>query len=220
MRYIYCGSALLNDLLLRQYHFLQVRYVLFLHVHIVARYMYILTTEFRERDIHSAYLCIKLCICISKPDCACVLDIFLSVMVTEYRWVPCITVSVIFCFLWDHWAHHGYFENRIPLKPVLGSVCSLANYSVAYEETQSNRVSDFRDFVYSLFPKAILLNFNFNCFLTYFVRPSFPSMVHVTSHIPGTCNSHYGDKIVCDNKINLWCAREKTTGIAYKNITW
>ena len=25
--------------------------------------------------------------------------------------------------------------------------CSLANYSVVYEETQSNRVSDFRDFL-------------------------------------------------------------------------
>ena len=33
-------------------------------------------------------------------------------------------------------------------------VCSLANYSVAYEETQSNRVSNFHDFVCSLFPKA------------------------------------------------------------------
>ena len=48
----------------------------------------------------------------------------------------------------------------IPLKPALGGVCSHANYSVAYEETQSNRVSDFRDcFVCSLFPKAILFNF-------------------------------------------------------------
>ena len=56
-------------------------------------------------------------------------------------------------------AAYGYFENRIPLKPALGGVCSLANYSVAYEETQSNRVSDFRDFVCSLFPKAILLDF-------------------------------------------------------------
>ena len=27
----------------------------------------------------------------------------------------------------------------------------------SYEETQSNRVSDFRDFVCSLFPKAILV---------------------------------------------------------------
>ena len=32
------------------------------------------------------------------------------------------------------------------------------NYSVAYEVTQSNRVFDFRDFVCSLFPKAIFLD--------------------------------------------------------------
>ena len=54
-----------------------------------------------------------------------------------------------------------YFENRIPLKPALAGVCSLENYSVAYEETQSNRVSDFRDVVCSLFPKAILFYFYF-----------------------------------------------------------
>ena len=42
-----------------------------------------------------------------------------------------------------------------------GCVCSLANYSVAYEETHSNRISDFRDFVSSLLPKAILFNFYF-----------------------------------------------------------
>ena len=36
-------------------------------------------------------------------------------------------------------------------------VYSLANYSVAFEETQSNRVSDFRDFVCSLFQKAFWL---------------------------------------------------------------
>ena len=40
------------------------------------------------------------------------------------------------------------FENRIPLKPALEGVCSLANNTVAYEETQSNRVSYFRDFVF------------------------------------------------------------------------
>ena len=45
------------------------------------------------------------------------------------------------------------------LKPALGGVCSLANYSVAYEETQSNRVSGCRDFVCSLFTKAILFDF-------------------------------------------------------------
>ena len=52
--------------------------------------------------------------------------------------VPCgpysIIVQVMFYFFWDHWANPGYFENRIPLKPALGAVCSLANYSVAYEE--------------------------------------------------------------------------------------
>ena len=40
-----------------------------------------------------------------------------------------------------------------------GCVRSLKNYNVAYEETQSNRVSDFRDFVCSLFPKAIHFGF-------------------------------------------------------------
>ena len=53
----------------------------------------------------------------------------------------------------------NYFENRIPLKPALGSVCSLANYSVAYKEVQSNRVSDSRDLTCSLFPKEILFDF-------------------------------------------------------------
>ena len=40
--------------------------------------------------------------------------------------------------------------------------CSLVNYSIAYEKTQSNRVFDFRDFVCSLFPKAILFYFYFH----------------------------------------------------------
>ena len=61
----------------------------------------------------------------------------------------------VFDFLWDHQAHTGYFENQKLLKPALvcvrvcvggGCVCSLANYSVAYEETQSNRVSNVRGF--------------------------------------------------------------------------
>ena len=54
-----------------------------------------------------------------------------------------------------------YFENRIPIKPALGGICSLANYSVVYEETQLIRVTDFRDFVCSLFPEAILFGFYF-----------------------------------------------------------
>ena len=40
-------------------------------------------------------------------------------------------------------------------------VCGLANYSDAYEETQSSQVSDFRDFVCSFFTKAILFYFYF-----------------------------------------------------------
>ena len=38
----------------------------------------------------------------------------------------------------------------------VGGGGGLANYSIAYEETQSNRVSDFCDLGLSLFPKAIL----------------------------------------------------------------
>ena len=46
---------------------------------------------------------------------------------------------------------------RIPLKPAIRG----ANHSVAHEEAQSNRVSDFLDFVCSLFPKATLFDFYF-----------------------------------------------------------
>ena len=67
------------------------------------------------------------------------------------------TISV---FISRRIAHPGYFDNRIPLKPALGGVCSLANYSVAYEETQSNRVSDFRDLC-DVFSKAIFYDFIF-----------------------------------------------------------
>ena len=45
-------------------------------------------------------------------------------------------------------------------------VCSLTNYSVANEEAQSNRASGFRDFVCSLFPKAILFDFYFKICIT------------------------------------------------------
>ena len=85
-------------------------------------------------------------------------------------WLGYIIVQAVFYFLWDHWAHPGDFENRIPLKPALGGVCSHANYSVAYEETQSNRVSDFRDFLCSLFPKAILFDFYFTLLQLVFCR--------------------------------------------------
>ena len=42
-------------------------------------------------------------------------------------------------------------------KPALGGVRSLTNYSVAYEETQSNRVSDFRDFACCFFQRQSYL---------------------------------------------------------------
>ena len=78
----------------------------------------------------------------------------------------------------------GYFENRLPLKPALeggwwgrggarGAVCSLANYSIAYEETHSNQASDFRVFECSLFPQAILFDFYFmitGCILLKFIQ--------------------------------------------------
>ena len=53
-------------------------------------------------------------------------------------------------------------------------VCSSADYSVAYEETKLNRVSDFRGFVYSLFPKAILFYFYYDYGTTWtFLLPFF-----------------------------------------------
>ena len=48
------------------------------------------------------------------------------------------------------------WKSNTALAGARGSVCSLAIYRVAYEETQSKQVSAFRDFVCSLFPKAIL----------------------------------------------------------------
>ena len=58
-------------------------------------------------------------------------------------------------------------KSDLPLKPTLegaggggvGCVFSLANYSIAFEETQSNRVSDFRDILCSLFPTAMHFDF-------------------------------------------------------------
>ena len=55
-----------------------------------------------------------------------------------------------------------------------GGVCSLANYSVAYEETQSNRVSDFRGFMCSWFPKATLFDFYLNSRLAIFLGRNCP----------------------------------------------
>ena len=56
------------------------------------------------------------------------------------------------------------------MKAQIICVCSPANYSVAYEETQPNRVSDFRDFVCSLFPKAILFDFYYTVSISYIIK--------------------------------------------------
>ena len=85
-----------------------------------------------------------------------------------------IIMQVLCYFLWDHLALLGYFESLIPITPALGrGICNLANYSVAYEKIESNRVSDFRDFVCPLFPKAILSNFYSPRELPYFVLYGF-----------------------------------------------
>ena len=45
-------------------------------------------------------------------------------------------VQIIFCFLWDHWAHYGTFENRVVLMYMLEGISSVANFITAYEESQ------------------------------------------------------------------------------------
>ena len=66
-----------------------------------------------------------------------------------------IIMQVIVYFLWGHWGHSGYFENRIPLKPARMQPrklqCCICRDSINY----------YRDFVWSLFPKTILFDFDF-----------------------------------------------------------
>ena len=45
-------------------------------------------------------------------------------------------VQIIFCFLWDHWAHFSIFENGVLLMYMLKGVSSAANFITAYEESQ------------------------------------------------------------------------------------
>ena len=75
-----------------------------------------------------------------------------SNVISLLKWL----IFVILCVLCFH--RQSFFFTFI-YSIVASVVCSLANYSVAYEETQWNRVSDFRDFVCSLFPKAIFFYF-------------------------------------------------------------
>ena len=39
-------------------------------------------------------------------------------------------------FHWDHWAHYGFFENGVLLMYMLEGVSSVANFIIAYEESQ------------------------------------------------------------------------------------
>ena len=50
-----------------------------------------------------------------------------------------IVLKLLRKYLDDHWTYPGYFETQILIKPVLGGVCSLANYSVAYEEISQTK---------------------------------------------------------------------------------
>ena len=70
-------------------------------------------------------------------------------------------MQVIIYFFWDHLAHLGYFENQIPLKPALGDVCSLANYSVAYEKTQSTESPIFMILRVLCFQRQSFLTFTY-----------------------------------------------------------
>ena len=45
-------------------------------------------------------------------------------------------MQIIFCFLWEHWAHSGIFENGVLLMYTLEGVSSVANFITAYEESQ------------------------------------------------------------------------------------
>ena len=66
-----------------------------------------------------------------------------------------------------------------------GSVCSLANYSVAYEETQSNRVSDFCDFV--CFQKQSFLTFILNMATLFDMKPGAFLNITFTKYLALCC---------------------------------
>ena len=45
-------------------------------------------------------------------------------------------MQTIFHFLWDHLAHCDTFENVVLLMYTLEGVSSVANFNIAYEESQ------------------------------------------------------------------------------------
>ena len=59
----------------------------------------------------------------------------LQLVLSAEKRLPVLYYSADFLnFLWDHWTYSGYFETQMPLKPVLGGVHRLANYTAVYAE--------------------------------------------------------------------------------------
>ena len=84
-----------------------------------------------------------------------------SISLTNGFLLTVMYVKAIFSYVWVMELPPFYGKGyQLCLLPGL----FMANYSVAYEETQANRVSDYRDFVWSLFPKVFL--FDFFCAIT------------------------------------------------------
>ena len=69
-------------------------------------------------------------------------------------------VQIIFHFLWDHWAHCGFFENGVLLIYTLEDISSVANSLLLITSLNKIETPIFLSVVYSLFPKAIFLTFS------------------------------------------------------------
>jgi len=50
-----------------------------------------------------------------------------------------VQLSIYFLIFWDHPILFGVFENRMPLKLVLGDLDSIAHFITVNEQTKSNR---------------------------------------------------------------------------------
>ena len=79
-----------------------------------------------------------------------------------------IIVQVIFHFLWGHhWAHPGYFDNRIPHKPALGVAYAASQTTVLHMKRLNQTESPiFVILCVYLFPKAILFDFYYIALLS------------------------------------------------------
>ena len=110
-----------------------------------------------------------------------------------------------FYFLWDHWAHLGYFENRRLLKSVLGDVYSLANYTAVYEETYLIIIPSLR---YSFFCVFFVSKGNFSDFITYTLYFLFVSCLRLWYTIRDWIYIHrYYCNNISGNFISLVCDR-------------